>query len=178
MISTFGRRKLKLFARFHKSNRLIRYSSSSTEAFLLIVCGSIPTLKPLYDSVHQHAKSVFSSISTPTSSNPYGSDKSQRRSQRMNLDPRFSGRPYRIGSHEQSFGISAKADAGPVARDDGWNQDDGHALLEMGDINVERGWEVTREARERQGSGPVPIHHALVKPAHSGSTIITADSAV
>ena len=94
----------------------------------------------------------------------------------MSLDPRIPGRSYRIGSKDQSFGMSTKIDAGPVLKPDGWNNDDDRSLLEMGDIAVKSGWEVTRE---RRGSGHVPPSpHALGRPAHFSTTVVTGDNAV
>ena len=148
---------------------------SSTENFLLIVCGSVPTLKPLYDMVHQYAKSAFSSVSTRVSGKRYGSESTQKRSYRVSLDPRIPGRSYRIGSRDQSFGISTKIDAGPAAKVNHSNNDDGRSLLEMGDISVKSGWEVTHE---RRGLGQVPIPHALGRPAHVKPTIVTGDNMV
>ena len=84
----------------------------------------------------------------------------------MNLDPRFASHSHRKGSKDQSLGMSTKV-VGPGAKDDGWNNDDGHSLLEMGDINVESGWEVIREQR---GSGRVSNPHVLGRPAHFKST--------
>lgn len=57
--------------------------------------------------------------------------------------------------------MSTKIDGGPIAKDDGWNNDDGHSLLGMGDITVKSRWEVTHE---RRGSGHVSISHGLVRP--------------
>lgn len=110
--------------------------------------------------VHQYAKSAFSTVSTRVSGKPYGSDSTPKRSYRVSLDPRIPGRSYRIGSRDQSFGISTKVDAGAAAKVDHWNHDDGHSLLEMGDIAVKSGWEVTRE---RRGSGrPAPVRPTIV----------------
>ena len=125
--------------------------------------------------IYQYAKSAFSSVSTRVSGKPYGSDSTQKRSYRVSLDPRIPGRSYRIGSRDQSFGISTKVDAGPTAKVDHWNNDDGNSLLEMGDITVKSGWEVTRE---RRGSGQVPIPHVLGRPAHIKPTIVTGDNMV
>ena len=147
----------------------------STENFLLIVCGSIPTLKPLYDMVYQYAKSAFSSVSTRVSGKPYGSESTQKCSYRVSQDPRIPGRSYRIGSRDQPFGISTKVDAGPAAKVDHWSNEDGHFLLEMGDITVKSGWEVTRE---RRGSGQVPKSHVLGRPTHLKPTILTGDNMV
>lgn len=135
----------------------------------------MPTLKPLYDVVYQYAKSAFSTVSTRFSNKSYGSDSTQKQSYPMSLDPRIPGRSYRIGSKDQSFGISTKIDAGPAVKGDGWNNDDGHSLLETGDITVKNGWEVTRE---RRGSGHVPISHVLGRPAHFKPAIITGDNVV
>ena len=93
----------------------------------------------------------------------------------MSLDPRLPGRSYRIGSKDQSFGMSTKVDAGQVSKPDGWNNDDSHSLLEMGDIAVKSGWEVTRAPR---GSGHVPNSHALGGPAHFKTPMITGENAV
>ena len=148
---------------------------SSTEDFLLIVCGSIPTLKPLYDMVHGFAKSALQSVPAHISSKPYGNDSTPKRSHRLSLDPRNANRSYRIGSKDQSFGTSTRIDAGPAAKIDSWNNDDDHTLLEMGDIAVKSRWEVTRE---RRGSGLVPVSQMLGRPAHFKSTVITGDNAV
>ena len=93
----------------------------------------------------------------------------------MSLDPRIPGCSYRIGSKDQSLGMSTKVDAGRVSKPDGWNNDDSHSLLEMGDIAVKSGWEVTRE---RRGSGHLPISHPLGGPAHFKTTAITGENAV
>ena len=170
-ISTFGRRE----SSFSEIIWARLTYLSSTENFLLIVCGSVPTLKPLYDQVHQYAKSAFSSVSTRVSGKTYGSDSTQKRSYRVSPEPRIPGRSYRIGSRDQSFGISTKIDAGPAAKVDHWNHEDGHSLLEMGDITVKSGWEVTRE---RQGSGQVPIPHVPSRLAHVKPTIVTGDNMV
>lgn len=93
----------------------------------------------------------------------------------MSLDPRIPNRSYRIGGKDRSFGISTKIDAEPAAKADRWNNDDGHSLLEMGNITVKSGWEVTCE---RRGSGRGPISHVLGRPAHLKPTIITGDNVV
>ena len=123
----------------------------------------------------QHAKSALSGVSTHIPGKSYGSDSTPKHSRRVSLDPRIAGRPYRIGSKDQSYGMSTKIDGGPVAKDDGWNNDDGHALLEMGDIAVKSRLEVTRE---RRGSDQVPFARVLGKPAHIRTTMVTGDDIV
>lgn len=123
----------------------------------------------------EHAKSTLSSVSTRIPSKSYGFDSTQKRSHGLNLDPRIANRLYRLGSKDHSFGISTRIDAGPVAKDDGGSNNDNHSLLEMGDIAVKSGWEVTRE---RRSSGRVPISHSLGKPSHCRNTIITGDNVV
>ena len=125
--------------------------------------------------VHEYAKSAFSSASTRISGKPYGSDSTPKHSYRLGLDPRIPNRSYRIGSKEQSFGISTKIDAGSAPKVDGRNSEDGRSLLEMGDITVKSGWEVTRE---RRGSGQVPRTHVLGRPTHLKPTTITGDDMV
>ena len=122
------------------------------------------------------AKSALTSVPTRISGKPYGSDVStQKRSHRMSLDPRVGSRSYRIGSKDQSFGISTKIDAGPATSHDSWNNDHGHTLLEMGDITVKSGWQVTHE---RRGSGLLPVSNALGRPAHSKNPVIKGDNFV
>ena len=171
MISTFGRRESTFVIMFSRETKIF----NRTENFLLIICGSIPTLKPLYDMVLQHAKSALSGVSGHTPGKSYASDSTPKRSHRMSLDPRMASRSYRIGSKDQSFGMSTKIDGGPVAREDGWNNDDNHALLEMGDITVNSRLEVTRE---RRGSDHVPITRVVTKPAPVRTAIIPGDNMV
>ena len=125
----------------------MQIQQTSTENLLLIVCGSIPTLKPLYDLRHEHFSlplSYFSTgkFSSGTSSKAYSSDNAQKRSRRLYLDPYSASR---IDSQDHSLGVTSKA-RGPDAKDhDGRSGQDDPSAFEMGHINVERRWEVDTE---------------------------------
>lgn len=94
--------------------------------------------------------SYFSSTgkfgSGTSSSKTFGSDGAQKRSRRMYLDPYFAARrSYRIGSKENSLGVSVNAVGPGGAKDDPTSREDDQSLLEMGHISVERRWEVNSE---------------------------------
>ena len=125
--------------------------------------------------VLQYAKSALSGVSSRISSKSYGFESTPSRSHRMSLDPRIASRPYRIGSKDQSYGMSTKIDGGPIAKDDTWSNDDGHTLLEMGDIAVKSKWEVKCEQR---ASNHIPMSHTVGIPAHFKTAMITGDNAV
>ncbi len=71
--------------------------------------------------------------------------------------------------------MSTKIDGGPIAKGDAWSNDDGHTLLEMGDIAVKSKWEVKREQR---ASNHIPMSHTVGRPAHFKTATITGDNAV
>lgn len=71
--------------------------------------------------------------------------------------------------------MSTKIGLGSAAKDEGWNNDHGHPLLEMGDIKVKSRWEVTRE---RRGSSHLPNSRGSGRPSQFRATMVPGDNIV
>ena len=151
----------------------------STEAVVLIVCGSIPTLKPIYDMGHDSAKSALSYISTGRYSSgkpgaslqPYSSGSAQKPSY---SDPRFAHGSYKLDDGKRQARRSSKL-AHRATSEAHWIDNDDHALLEMGKINVVNEWEVNHERRD---SGNEPGSYAFSESKQPNCARSMGDDAV
>lgn len=123
---------------------------------MVIVCGSIPTLKPIWDFGHDRAKSALSYFSTvkysfgrssDTSTKPSSYGSRPKNSIPLSGDSPPAGGSYRLSSVRKS--LRRPSQAGPqVANEIHGYDNDGNSLLERGTINVVNGWEVNREQRD------------------------------
>lgn len=145
-LRTYSRYKIKAIG---LDDWMMIITLDSIENLLIIFCGSIPALKPLYDLRHENFKSSLSrfwsgKFSSGISSYTYNSDSAQKRSRRLHLEPYSENRLHRIDSEEHSLGVFAEA-IGPNTRLDLRGNEDELSSLEMGRTNAERRWEVNSD---------------------------------
>ncbi|KAL2048480.1 hypothetical protein N7G274_000392 [Stereocaulon virgatum] len=119
---------------------------TAAEIFLLIVCACIPTLKPIYDFVREKpyfSLSYFTSRrSSSNSKSHYGFNGGKRQSYQKHADASSPRRDLKMNSADKVRGLSTKVTSRSDREPDPWMDGDGNALIGIGNINVQRGWEV------------------------------------